>query len=214
MSRTNGAEYGETAVPIEDALESVSTGDTPAVVWVYDPEDEKLNENCSNTIFQNEGIGLALKKFRTLRVDVKTITSERIREQYDRTPAFHFYDPKGELLGKVEGKASASLSKFSSLVNASWNRCFTVRLKDYQKQMTKILDRLDRYDGQKQILDRDLAKLAEKPNPRKKRQLEKEAAELEELAKEIAEDEQGVLTGVELREEYLSEKEGEKVARK
>ena len=216
--KTDGAEYGETTVRVADLLKKmssgVSEGSTPAVVWIYSPEDEKENASASGTLFQSEGVGIALKKFRTLRVDVTRIASERIRRQYKTTPAFHFYDPSGDLIGKIEGKSATSLSKFSTVMERAWNKSFAVKLRDYSKKMTKILDRLDRYTGKKQVLDQSLARLAQKPNPRKQRQLDEDAQELEKMAQKIAEDEQEVIASVILRSSYLPKGEGKKVAKK
>jgi hypothetical protein len=217
--RTSGAEYAANTVPVDQVLkqssDSPSADSTPAVVWIYDPSDEKDNASAQSNLFQNEGVGIALKKFRTLRVDVTAIRSERVKELYKSTPAFRFYDPSGELVGILEGRNSDSLSSFSSLLERTWDKSFTVRLRGYTKQMTKILDRLDRFDGQKQVLDQNLARLSGKPNARKQRQLEKESEELEKVAREIAEDEQELLASVKLRDDFLPKSEdGEKVARK
>ena len=191
----------------------VSESSTPAVVWIYNPEDEKANTSCEGNLFQNEGIGLAMKKFRTFRVNWHDIPTEALQKQYASTPAFHFYDPSGKLISKTQGKKVSSLSTFSKAMNAAWSKSFTSKLRDYQKKMTKILDRLDRVDGRKQVLEQSKARLLAKPNPRKQRALDKEEAELQKLASKIAEDETKLVTSVKVKSGFLVEKDEEKVAK-
>jgi len=200
-----GAEYGEETVRVADLLEKMSKDDSdnlPAVVWIYHPADEDDNQQIEGNVFQNEQVGLAMKKFRTYRVNVTQIRSDRIREQYRRTPTFHFYDPTGEKLSELDGRKVTSLSEFTRHMGRTWSKSFTKRLRSFTKPMTKILDRLDRYDGQKQILEQSKARLDERPNPRKQREIEQEEKELEEIAAKIAEDEKEILESVELREEF------------
>jgi uncharacterized protein YxjI len=190
----------------------VTKDSKPAVVWVYRPEDEQVNENISSNILENEGVGIAMKKFRTYRVNWHDMPTESLKEEYRHTPAFFFFDPAGEKILQIDGKKVDSLSTFSKALNATWRKSFGSSLRSYQKSMTKILDRLDRVDGQKQVLEQNKARLAEKPNPRKQRALEKEEAELEEQMAEIAKDEQKLLASVEVRSEFL-EKDDEEVAK-
>lgn len=198
---------------MEDLYKNVSADNRPAVVWIYDPEDDSANQRCEANIFRNEQVGIALKKFRTLRIDVDAISSQKIREEYaKRAPSFHFFDPKGEFLTKVEGKKATSLSSFSRLMDKTWNKSYNTKLRTYAKGMTKILDRLDRLTGKKTILTQQLARLAQKPNPRKAAALKKTETALAKEEAKILEDEQTILAKVALRPQYLPKKD--KVAQK
>jgi len=191
----------------------VSADSKPAVVWVYRPDDDQVNNNCTNNIFNNEGVGIALRKFRTYRVNWHEMPTDSLKEEYENTPAFFFFDPSGELVAKTEGKKVDSLSTFTKALDATWNKSFTQKLRSFQKSMTKILDRLDRVEGRKQVLEQGKARLVEKPNPRKARALEQEEAELEKLEKAIVEDEQELLAEVKVRPELLSTEGEDEVAR-
>jgi hypothetical protein len=214
---TPGAEYEETlrvAELLKKMSLNVSEDSTPTVVWIYNPEDERANTACEGNLFQNEGVGLALKKFRTYRLNYHDIPNERLQKEYKNTPAFHFFDPAGKLITKTQGKKVSSLSGFSKALNATWAKSFDTKLSDYQKKMTKILDRLDRVDGRKQVLEQSKGRLLAKPNPRKQRALDMEEAELNKLAEKIAEDEKSLIASVKVRESILeNEKDKDEVAK-
>jgi hypothetical protein len=157
-------------------------------------------------------VGLAFKKFHTFRVNVDIIQREELRKQYRRTPSFRFFDPVGEPVGTLEGRRVTSLSAFTRYVEKVWKTSYTYSLKSYSKDMTRILDRLDKVGQMKTNLERDRARLAEKPNPRKQREADKDQAEIEKAEKAIAEDEAEIHAKVKLREEYLP-KTGEEAAK-
>jgi hypothetical protein len=182
----------------------VSSDSKPAVVWMYRPDDDRENANCNANIFNNEGVGIAMKKFRTYRVNWHDIPTETLQDEYKNTPAFFFFDPTGKLITKSEGKKVDSLSTFTKALDTTWNQSFEGKLRAYQKSMTKILDRLDRVEGRKQVLEQGKARLAAKPNPRKQRALDKEEAELNELLAKIEADEQKLLQNTRLRSEHLA----------
>jgi hypothetical protein len=186
----------------------VSNDSTPAVVWLFRADDDKANQACNANIFQNEQVGIALKKFRCYRVDVDAIPDDRVRKEYEKqSPAFFFFDPAGEKVASAVGRRATSLSGFSSAMERTWNTSFTVKLRGYTKKMTRILDRMDRLDGQKQILSQNKARLAQKPNPRKQREVDQEEKQLKEAEAKVLEDEQKILESVALRPQYVPEKE-------
>lgn len=181
----------------------------PSVVWMQDLEEEK-DITKANAIFQNENIGLAMKRFNCFKVDVQAIPDGDIKEKYMRQVGFHFFDPKGEAIGKpLTGKRSSSLSAFNRIIERAWNKIFEMTIKDYQKQMKKVLDGFDKVDVKKQAIDRDRARLAKKPNPAKAKQVEKEQAELDKATKKVEELEKGIVEKCSLKPEFL---EGEKSA--
>ena len=181
----------------------VAADSKPAVVWMYRPDDDRTNANCNANIFNNEGVGIAMKKFRTYRVNWHDIPTETLQEEYKNTPAFFFFDPTGKLISKSQGKKVDSLSAFTKALDATWGKSFTGKLRAYQKSMTKILDRLDRVEGRKLVLDQSKARLAAKPNARKQRALDKEDSELSELLAKIEADELKLLGGVKIRPEHI-----------
>jgi hypothetical protein len=181
----------------------------PIVVWFYRPDEVEENDKLEANIFQNETVGLAFKRFHTFRVNVDTIDREELAERYAKTPAFRFFDPAGESVATLSGRRVTSLSGFTRYVEKAWGLSYDLNLKRYVKEMTKILDRLDKVGVKKQAIERDRARLAKKPNPRKLRAVEAEEAALEKERALIAEDEKEVLDQVQLREKYQKTKDGE-----
>ena len=211
--KTGGGAYGATARSVDDRLKTlfpqISKSSKPTVVWMQDLEEEKAITKA-NAIFQNENIGLAMKRFNCFKVDVHAIPDGSIKEKYMRQIGFHFFDPKGLAIGKpLTGKRSSSLSAFNRIIERAWNKIFTMTIKAYQKQMKKVLDGFDKVDVKKQAVDRDRAKLAKKPNPAKARQIERDQAELDKAKKKVEELERGIIDKCTLRPEFLA---GEKSA--
>ena len=187
----------------------ITKSSKPSVVWMQDLEAEK-DITKANAIFQNENIGLAMKRFNCFTVDVQAIPDGPIKEKYFRQIGFHFFDPKGNAVGKpLTGKRSSSLSAFNRIIERAWNKVFTMTIKDYQKRMKKVLDGFDKVDVKKQAIDRDRAKIATKPNPAKAKQIEKDQAEMDKAKKKVEELEKSIVDKCTLRPEYL---EGEKSA--
>lgn len=215
--RTAGAEYGASTVRVADLLgklsSNVSKDSRPAVVWLYRPDQPDANDAIESTVMQNEQVGIALRMFRCYRVNVLDIQDERIRKEYEDTPSFHFFDPAGEELIRIDSRKADSLSTFDDVVEKVWRKSFKTRLRNFQREFTRMLDQLDKLDGQKQILEQDKARLAEKPNPRKARQLEQEEKELEKMAQEIEKQEEELFASIELRPDYLPA-DSDKVAEK
>jgi len=180
----------------------------PAVVWLYTPADEKALNAINTKVFQNERVGIAMKKFRCYRVNVEEIENREIREEYLRSaPSFIFFDPAGDAVAKLSGKQASSLSAFSGSVGKAWNQSFTVKLKPYTKRMTNILNRLDKLNGRTQIMEQGQARLDNKPNAVKKRKLQAEAETLRAEKEAILTDEQEILASVELRSRYRPEEQ-------
>jgi hypothetical protein len=208
-AQTAGAEYGENTLRVAELLEKLSTNNddpTPAVVWMYDPTDDKANRALESTTFQNEQIALALKKFRRFRVNVEEIGNRELREEYSkRLPAFHFFDPSGASIGEIAGRKATSLSGFSSMLDKTWKLSFESRMKTFARGMTKILDELDKLEAKKLLHAQGLERLKDKPNPRKERSLAKEGEELKQLEESILSDEKELLESVKIRPEFLSE---------
>jgi hypothetical protein len=208
-AKTGGNAYGATARSVEDTLKEmfpeITKASKPCVIWMQDLEEEKAITKA-NAIFQNENIGLAMKRFNCFKVDAQGIPDGDIKEQYLKQIGFHFFDPKGDAIGKpLVGKRALSMSGFNRALEKSWGSCFTMTIKVYQKKMKKVLDGFDKVDIQKQAIDRDRAKLAEKPNPGKAKKLERDVAEMDKARKAVEELEKSIQDECALKPEFLGE---------
>lgn len=185
----------------------------PTVVWFCDVADDKTNRNIDGKIFKNEPMGIALKRFNCLRVNVLELPEGDLKNEYVKlAPAFLFFDPAAEPVSKpLSGKRATSLGAFSSLVEKTWSKTFTMKFKAYKDGYTKILGLMDKADLQKTKIEKDKARLAEKPNPAKQRKLQQEEEDLKEQMAEIDKQEKELIEACALRAEFLPPEEvGEK----
>jgi hypothetical protein len=193
--------YGERVLPANELVKQ-DVSARPTIVWFYSVEDDRANQVCEGTIFQNEQIGLSLKRFRCVRIDVDEISDSKLRTQYDNTPSFVVYDPKGETVAKLEGRSATSTSRFSGMVRQAWGKLFTMKQKDFVKSMTKILDRMDRVSSQQQVLTAKKQRAEKKGNRAKLAAIAREEAELNAVLAEVQDDETAILERCQLRAEY------------
>jgi len=185
------------------------------VVWLIDLTDEKTNKKIEGTIFQNENVGLALKRFHCFKVNVRSLPEGELKDKYLRSLGFYFFDPAAQPTQRpLVGRRSESLSSFSSSVETVWNLSFTTALKKYQGDMKDVLDLLDKAEGKKAITDKKKEKLKDKPNARLQREVEKEEAEIAEQMKEAEDLEKEVIAGCTLRPEFLPEAPADETGKK
>ena len=177
------------------------------IVWFYSLEDEKENRNLESGLFKDEPTALSLKMFKRVKIDIETVTDRQLTKKYGKTPGFVLLDPQGGVLGQLSGKKASSRGSFKGLLSKSWSRLFTMKQRDYLKQMTKILNRLDSIDGKLTVVKAKEARLAAKPNPAKKRELAKEKAELDAEKTKIEGAESEIKKRCSLKEEYLEPQE-------
>ena len=195
MSEATPGGYADSARPVEEVIKAcvdVRKGENkPIVIWIADDEDEKTNEALESRVFNNEKIGIAMKRFTCLRGTIQMIPDERIADEaLRRTPSFYFFNPAGELLNEVHGKRATSRSGFSGNVEKLFNVSFEMSLKDYSKRMGKILDQMDRVAGEKERLDAKMERAADSPGKlaalvKEQDELQKKQTALEELEQEL-----------------------------
>jgi hypothetical protein len=156
-------------------------------------------------VFTSEPVALALRMFRCVKVDVESIQDSKLRDQYGSTPMFVIVDPKKNEVATLAGKRAVSASRFKGFVAGGWGKLFEMRQRDFVKQMTKILDRLDRVSGKMTVLKAKKARLESRPNAGKARALAKEEAELNEEQAQIEKDELEIKKRCKLKEEFLED---------
>ncbi len=208
LAQTVAEGYGATARPIDKLLQDViaSRKDVlPTVVWIYDLEAEKVNRSLETKIFQDLKVGLALKRFTCLKGNIETIPDERLAEKLRKqAPVFYFFDPAGKSFTVLKGKKGASRSRFYSTVEKLWSASFKVKLRDFAKKMTKVLDRIDKIEKEKTLLEAKMKRAEGKPG--KLRGLTKQKDKLKDEEDEILADEQKLLADCKVKDEFTSKK--------
>jgi len=133
---------------------------------------------------------------------VDTIGRDELAKKYGRTPSFKFFDPAGEPIGLMSGRRVTSLSAFTRYVEKVWAKSYSYGLKKYVKDMTRILDRLDKIGQKKASIERDRVRLVKKPNARKLRALEVQEEKLKKEEATISADEKKIIAKVELKDAF------------
>jgi DNA repair exonuclease SbcCD ATPase subunit len=200
--------YAKVAPPLEEVLRDAVGGTAreplPTVVWIYDLEDEKGNAALETKIFQDEKVGLTLKRFHCLKANLDSLPDgHTARKLKRRTPIFFFYDPAGQPVAALEGKRAESRSRFSKEMEELWKASFEMRHRDYLGKMGDILDDIDKLETKKALLEAKIARAA--GNARKLAKLDREKQQLDKQEKKILEAEQEVHDACRAREAFRPE---------
>ena len=209
LAQSTGDGYADTSAPLDkligEAVKRQAGGSKPAVIWVFDAEDDRKNEQLEKKVFADNKIGLALKRFLCLKAEIQSIPDDKLlRETARKCPMFIFYDPAGEEFGRLAGKKAGSKSGVSSQIEKLWDLSFEVRLKDYSKQMGKLLDELDKIERDKERLTKKMTSAAGKPGKLKGLQKEEEKLKAEEA--KLLEKEQELIAACKLRPDFVAKK--------
>jgi hypothetical protein len=206
LSQSVADGYGEAARPIDQLLQDVvaSRKDAlPAVVWIYDLEDEKQNSALETKIFNDLKVGIALKRFVCLKGNIETIPNAKLADDLRKqAPVFFFYDPAVKSFTQLVGKRAASRSRFYGAVEKLWSASFQVKLGEFTGKMSKILDGIDKIEKEKELLAAKRSRA--EGNPGKLRSIARDEEKLKEEEKAVLEDEQKLLADCRLRDEYAS----------
>ena len=135
--------------------------------------------------------------------DVESISDSELRKKYSSTPGFLILDPHAGVMAQTSGRSATSASRFRGFVGQAWDKLFTMRQRDYLKEMKGILDELDKLSGKKTVLQAQKARLATRPNPAKARELQKDEEELAKWEAQIQKDEQDIKSRCTLQEEWV-----------
>ena len=203
--------YAATAKPLDEIIQAAvsarATVRKPILIWICDAEDEKGNDQLEKKIFNDEKVGLSLKRFICLRGEIQTLPDDKQAQKlFRKAPLFYFYDPAGKAFGKpLYGKRATSKSGFCRQLEKLWNVSFEMKLKDYSKQMGKILDKMDKLEAEKSRLTDKMDRAAD--NPRKLAVLKKEEDKLQAEEDKITAEEKEIVDAVALKDEYLPKDE-------
>lgn len=199
---------------IKDLYPKLKEGNLPTVVWMFDVKDDRMNKRLDGTIFQNETVGLALKRFNCYKVDVRNMPDSKLKKQYLRGFGFYFFDPAGKpTMRPLVGRHSGSLSSFEGYVERIWDHSFTLRFRTYQRKMKDVLDGLDRVENEKKVLVLKQKRLKERPNRRLQFEVKKSQEAIAAQTKKVNEMEKGIMAKCSLKPDYLPAKGGETAKR-
>jgi hypothetical protein len=178
----------------------------PTVVYAFDPSQRDENLRCSKNVLDHEPAAIVMRMFRCLRIDVGRIPDEKVRKLYASTPALYFFDPRGKEIASATGDEATSTAAFDTVLGKVWKRLYEGSREDFTKKIQAILDKRDREEDRKSMLeDRETRLLEGRPDLRKLRELKKEIAEVDAKIREYEAEESAAVAALEYKGEYREE---------
>ena len=197
--------YGEATAPIQDLVRNALSARKevlPAIVWIYDLEDEKSEKALESKVFGDMKTALALRRFVCLKGNLETIPSGKlIRDLRKRGPVFFFFDPAKNLFSRLEGKKAISKSRFYGVVQKLWGESFDLKIRSFTKAMGGVLDEIDEVEKKKQLLATKEARAAGTAG--KLAKIRREKAKIEAMEKKVLKEEEELLASCKVRDRYL-----------
>lgn len=203
--------YAETSRPVDDLVndavkKELGTTKKPVLVWIYDVEDDRTNSNIESSVFGDEKVALAMKQFVCLKAEIQSMPDSREAEKLVRTaPIFHFFDPSGARIDTLNGKRATSRSGVTARIEKLWDLSYEVRLREYSRDMARVLDQMERIDGDKARLLDQMDRAAD--NPRKLASLKREEEDLKKEEENVLAEERKILAGVTLKSDWTAPKD-------
>jgi cell shape-determining protein MreC len=145
-----------------------------------------------------------MKRFVCLKANTESLADSRMaRDLNKRAPIFYLYDPAAKLFTTLEGKKASSRSRFYGAVEKLWKASFVMKLKDFTKKMSKVLDEIDKIEKKKELLAAKKARAA--GNASKLGVLNRQERKLKEEEKKIHDREAALLESCRRKPEFLAE---------
>jgi hypothetical protein len=172
------------------SLQQVATkAGKPTILFLFSASDVKKLKPIESAVFKNEKIGCASKMFHLARVDVRQKAHAQLpAELRENTPRFVFLSSTGENVATIEG--NVTVPNFLAAMKKSFGREYSFSFDSLLKGQKEILDRVDRVESKKALLEQKLTALK---NKKKSDKVEAEKKEIESDKKQVAEDEKKVL---------------------
>lgn len=168
-----------------DAAAPTLSGTRPVVVYVCDggPACEQ-QEKLETLTFKSEKVALALKAFRTVRMDSSQVAADPLLAgQGDEVPRLLLVQPGEAKVVVLEKARLAASAVYNALEDAS-ERAYEQRLDKVVKAHLALLTDQDQLAGKEKTLREKQARLADEEPAKARKDLAEVAQELEQLRKE------------------------------
>lgn len=130
-----------------------------SVLFVYDSSAGSRLAKFKNTLFANEDVGVALKVFRKVGIDVSK--DQVARDHFgQKVPSFVTFDVKGEQSGELTMSGyKAKAGDVLKLLNKAAKGHGDMPLKTFVKKYRSFLNELDQIEGKKSTCAQKRARL-------------------------------------------------------
>jgi hypothetical protein len=182
---------GDAATPFSgvDRIRQAAAEKIPAVLYLYDPQDDpRKHEQFERTVFNNDELGVSLRPFRCVRVDVTNWPEGRTKYG-KQLPLFVSFDQGGKVAGEAAMPGyKAAVSPILAVLGKAAAGFVKPNLAAFVDNYKEVVQDLERVENKKKALQDRKSRLSrkDKDDPAK-------AAELQKEEKEIAADEQRLL---------------------
>lgn len=196
----NSAGYLESFKQLADAKKAGQL----VLVYVFDSKNEK-QKPFDSTMTANEELGIALKLFRRVGVDVAK--DAIAREQFgNNVPMFVAYDAKGQRVGDTELRGyKPKFSGLMRLLGKAAKGHGKMSVKSFVKSYRSILNKIDQIESKKGTVAAAMARA--NGNAKKIRELNKKNEALLKQEAKILENEKKVLTAAKAADSAPTQKE-------
>jgi len=206
IKERHGSYFTTTTLPAPDekgkvdfgACEHVKTASDAghlSVLYLYDPtKNPEKHPAFEQTVLGHDAIQLLLRSYQCARVDLSQLGEDyaTLREQ---SPLFIVCSAKGEVVGEVDyHDYRVQANPFIALLERGAARHGKLPVKNFVKLYRKFINEYQVYEGRSKTLTERQGRLGDsKKDELKRRDLEKEALELEQMRKSLVEDEAKLL---------------------
>jgi len=182
------------------------------LVYITDSTAEEL-PRMEAALFKNEELGIAMKIFRRIKIDVAKDTVAKTIWA-DKVPTFITYDAKGKQVDEVhmQGFKAKAGDVMKILAKASKGHG-DLPVKTFVKKYREFLNKLDQVEGKKGTLQQKIAR-AKESGGRKLDKLEAEGKVLAKAEEKLLEEEKKILTAAKAFDSVPTAKDTAAVAAK
>jgi len=160
----------------------------PVIVFVDGPGSaDEVIDKIETIVFKNEKIGLAMKAFRTVKIDPANAADDAYVSEHGKTvPRLLLIDPVKEKVKVLEAKRIKVSALYSAMKKVAAG-FYKEKLDKVVKQHLRLLNERDKLASEmKRLQDRE-TRLADEDGPAAKRKLQKVVKEREDLTGELEE---------------------------
>ena len=146
------AEYGETALSVEDCIEKLGKAgelaERPTIVFLVGDIEGRKELRVQNQVFGSLNVWIALSRFNCLRAETDKMPLCALKKRYEKLGlAIFLFDPAGKLVREIKGKRVRSKSHVGSSIEKTWDTSFTMKLGVYGKKLKELFGRRAKIQG-------------------------------------------------------------------
>jgi outer membrane murein-binding lipoprotein Lpp len=159
----------------------------PICVYVCDNTDSDEQQKLETLVFKGEKVALAMKAFRTVRMDSTQVASDPLlADQGKESPRLLLVNPDDSKVTVLEKSKLSGSAVFNALENVS-DKFYVQKLEKTVKAHLDLLTEQDQLANKEKKLNEDQARAAEEKDAKAKKELDEIKDELKAVRDELKE---------------------------